>query len=278
MQNPQEYISNNLSGFYESDEVKSFTRLILQDVCRYSVADIATRKFNNLSDVQARKVKDIVLRLQNYEPYQYILGQTEFYGMPFLVTSDVLIPRPETEELVEWIIAENRLKNPKILDIGTGSGCIAVALAKKVPMAEVCAWDVSEAALSVAHENAKKNGVDVRFLLKDVLTGVVNESFDVIVSNPPYVLDAEKSTMEKNVLNFEPHLALFVPDNNPLLFYDKIAELAIRNLRSGGRLYFEINRQKGVEICEMLSNKGFLNVELRKDISRNERMVRAEKK
>lgn len=278
MQRPDEHIRNKLSGFYSPDELKSFTRLILQDVCGYSVPNITACKFNNLSDSQAQKIEEIVLRLQNYEPYQYIIGKTEFYGLPFLVTSDVLIPRPETEELVEWILLETQISKPKILDIGTGSGCIAVALAKKLPDAEVQAWDISEGALSIARKNAELNGTSVRFLLKDALQPTLDESsFDVIVSNPPYVLDQEKTTMEKNVLDFEPHTALFVPDNNPLLFYEKIAELALKHLTNNGRLFFEINREKGTDVCRMLSAKGFSNVELRKDISGNDRMILAQK-
>lgn len=278
MQHISEYISNQLSGFYQPDEVKSFTRLILQDVCEYSLTDIASRKCTNLSDEKRADVKKFVSRLQNYEPYQYIVGWTEFFGMKFSVTPDVLIPRPETEELIEWIISENRETNRKILDIGTGSGCIAVALAKKLPAANVQAWDISEKALSVARENAKLNGVEVEFLQKDILSETTNsEHFDIIVSNPPYVLEKEKAAMEKNVLDFEPHLALFVPDNDPLLFYEKIADFALKNLTKQGKLYFEINREKGSELCEMLSEKGFSHIELRKDISGNERMVRADK-
>lgn len=278
MLRPDEYIHNELSGFYPPDEVKYFTRLILQDVCGWSVTDIAACKFNDLSNAEARKIEEITSRLKIYEPYQYILEKTEFYGMPFFVTPDVLIPRPETEELVEWILSEISIPKPKILDIGTGSGIIAIALAKNLPDAEVHAWDVSENALSVARKNAELNAVGVQFSLKDVLQPIkIDTIFDVIVSNPPYVLESEKATMEQNVLDFEPHLALFVPDENPLLFYDKIADFALNNLKKNGKLFFEINRAKGKDICKMLSEKRFANVELRKDISENARMIRAEK-
>lgn len=275
---PDKYIHEKLSDFYSPDEVKSFTHLLLQDVCGYSLVDIATHKFNNLSDAQVRKLEDIVVRLQNNEPYQYILGETEFYGMSFSVTPDVLIPRPETEELVEWIVSENDLQNPKILDIGTGSGCIAVALAKKIPGSEIQAWDISDNALNVARKNAKLNDVEIEFSKKDILSEFSEGfNFDIIVSNPPYVLEKEKADMAKNVLNYEPHLALFVPDDTALIFYEKIAQLALNMLPKEGKLFFEINRQKGSEIVEVLSTKGFVNVELRTDISGNDRMIRAEK-
>lgn len=278
MQLSKESIFDALSGFYSREEIRIFIRYILEDVCNASFSEVSAYKFNHLSDLEAQKIKDIVERLKQYEPIQYILGKTAFYGMSFIVTPDVLIPRPETEELVEWILSENTEENPKILDIGTGSGCIAVTLAKKILGAKVHAWDVSEAALELTHKNAELNNVKVQISQTDVLKLQDRDTlFDIIVSNPPYVLETEKGEMEKNVLDFEPHVALFVPDENPLLFFDKIADLATTNLRFGGKLYFEINREKGVEIQSMLQAKGFTNVELRKDISGNNRMIRAEK-
>lgn len=278
MQLSDEYIFDALSGIYSREEIRVFIRYILEDVCNVSFAGVSSCKFNNLSDAQAQKIKDIVQRLRQQEPIQYILGKTEFYGLPFLVSPDALIPRPETEELVEWIVAENKLESPKILDIGCGSGCVSVTLAKKIPGAEVHAWDVSHAALELTRKNAALNNTKVHTSQTDVLKlNGFDAVFDVIVSNPPYVLETEKAEMEKNVLDFEPHIALFVPDSNPLLFYDKITDLALTNLSPHGKLYFEVNREKGHDVKEMLQKKGFTNAELRKDISGNNRMVRAEK-
>lgn len=278
MQLSDEYIFDALSGIYSREEIRVFIRYMLEDVCNVSFSGVSACKFNNLSDAQARKIKDIVERLRRREPIQYILGKTEFYGLPFIVAPGVLIPRPETEELVEWIVAENKLESPKILDIGCGSGCISVTLAKKIPGAEVHAWDVSPTALELTRKNAALNNTKVHTSQTDVLKlNACGTVFDVIVSNPPYVLETEKAEMEKNVLDFEPHIALFVPDTNPLLFYDKIADLALTNLSPHGKLYFEVNREKGHDVKEMLQKKGFTNAELKKDISGNNRMVRAEK-
>lgn len=276
MQYPIKYIESELSGFYSQSEAKALSRIILEDAFGLPFADVLACKFNHLSDSEARKIKDIVFRLKNFEPIQYILGTTLFYGMTFLVNENVLIPRPETEELVEWILAETSAKAPKILDIGTGSGCISVAIAKKMPNAEVEAWDISEGALQIASENAERNNVKVRFLLKDVFSEISNHlSLDVIVSNPPYITESEKKEMTKNVLDFEPHSALFVPDNNPLMFYERIADIAAQQLCDGGKLFFEINRAMGDEIVKMLSRKGFSEIALREDLSGNRRMVRA---
>ncbi|MDR0333463.1 MAG: peptide chain release factor N(5)-glutamine methyltransferase [Dysgonamonadaceae bacterium] len=277
MKNPTQYIQNKLNDIFSKSEISCLTRLILSDM-DISFADIASGKINDLSDTNDQKIKDIVVRLKKNEPMQYILGTTEFYGLTLSVTPDVLIPRPETEELVEWILSENDENRLSILDIGTGSGCISVALAKKLPDANVSAWDISENALEVAAGNAKRNNVNVHLSKQDVFAPFSSDVvFDIIVSNPPYVLENEKDTMEENVLDFEPHIALFVPDNNPLLFYERIADIAMNCLTLNGKLYFEINREKGGAIAEMLQQKGFADIELRKDISGNERMIRAKK-
>lgn len=277
VQNPAEHIHNALREFYPADEVKTFSRLILQDVFRYSAADIATRKFNKLSDAERIKLEDILLRLRNYEPFQYILGKAHFFDMEFTVDPSVLIPRPETEELVEWILSENKRTDPKILDIGTGSGCIAVALAKNIPQAEVHAWDISEKALRVAAANAQLNNVEVFFEQVDVLREIPGQAgYDIVVSNPPYVTESEKRGMEPNVLRFEPHEALFVPNDNALLFYERIAGIALQQLNTAGKLFFEINRAYGERIVAMLNQTGYLNVEMRKDLSGNDRMIKAE--
>lgn len=277
MQNPKYFIKSELKDLYSPDEISSLTRLILEKEFAIPFADILACKFNHLSDAEMQKLTEIVGKLKNSEPIQYILGETDFFGLTFYVNGSVLIPRPETEELVQWVLESAENKPIKILDIGTGSGCIAVTLAKKMPSAEVHAWDISEDALEVARKNAERNGVKVIFSKRDMLREPVSdEKFDIIVSNPPYVTEVEKTEMQENVLNFEPHLALFVPDDNALVLYEKIANFALTNLNNGGQLFFEINRAKGADIARLLEEKGFKNIELRKDISGNERMVMAE--
>ena len=277
--NPVEYIRTQLKNSSSPGEIRVLTRLILEEVCNLSVSEIASCKFNDLSDNKKQNIISIVKRLQNNEPIQYILGTTEFYGLPLKVTPDVLIPRPETEELVEWILQETELPQPHILDIGTGSGCIAIALAKKIKDATVDAWDVSSKSLEVAKENAALNNVVVKFSKVDVLQPLQKSPhFDIIVSNPPYIREMEKEMMSSNVLNFEPHVALFVPNNKALLFYNRIADIALQQLNNNGCLYFEINHTKGNEVTQLLHQKGFVNIELKKDISGNNRMIRAMKK
>ncbi|MDD4777551.1 MAG: peptide chain release factor N(5)-glutamine methyltransferase [Fermentimonas sp.] len=285
MQQLSHYIRHELATLYTQSELSALIRIILEEVTGLVYTGINPDKINNLSSSELRKAEDIVSRLKKSEPIQYVLGKTEFYGLNFKVTSDVLIPRPETEELVEWIVSESVKGKYAILDIGTGSGCIAVTLAKKLPESKVYAWDISDAALSIAIENARLNNVTVNFRNQDVLSAdeiklliSKGERYDVIVSNPPYVMEAEKEDMDENVLCFEPHEALFVPDENPLLFYDAISTMAMDMLKENGKLYFEINRGKGDELCRVLKNKGFEDVELRKDISGNFRMIKGVKK
>ena len=217
--------------------------------------------------------------LKKEVPIQYLLGKTHFYGLDFEVNENVLIPRPETEELVEWIINENKAidkkKKVKILDIGTGSGCIAISLAKNLPNAEVYAIDVSKKALETAKRNAISNNVEIIFMLKNVLElEILKSNYDIIVSNPPYVRNLEKEEIKKNVLDYEPHLALFVEDNDALIFYRKIASLAQKNLLENGQLYFEINQYLGKEMTDLLEEMNFKNIELRKDIYDNDRMIK----
>jgi len=276
MQDIKSYLNDELGTRYSPGEISYLTRLILERGLSIPLTDILACKFNHLSDVAVRKVHEIAGRLKQGEPIQYILGETDFFGLTFSVDSSVLIPRPETEELVQWIINTTIDGAVKILDIGTGSGCIAVTLAKKLPMAEVHAWGVSSAALEVARKNAERNGVHLIFSERDVLQDPVPEvKFDIVVSNPPYVTASEKEDMEEHVLKFEPHLALFVPDDDPLLFYRKIADVAGLNLKRGGSLFFEINREKGEQVEVLLRQKGFRSIERLKDISGNDRMVRA---
>lgn len=277
MQDILQNIRKSLSGFYPDNEISGLVRLLIEHVTKSSMPALLSDKNTKITSEEVLKIDKIVERLQRFEPIQYILGETEFYGLPFTVNQDVLIPRPETEELVELILNENKESKPRILDIGTGSGCIAVSLQKHIHESSVTAWDISEKALAVAALNSKSNSVNVTFNQVDILSDYpTNHSFDIIVSNPPYVLDSEKTDMHANVLEYEPHTALFVADNNPLLFYNRIADVAIQLLTDGGKLYFEINRAKGQETIKMLENKKFSEIRLIKDISGNDRMVRAQ--
>ena len=230
----------------------------------------------NFSSEKLSEVNDILARLKSYEPLQYIIGETWFCGYRFKVTPAVLIPRPETAELIDWIVTDNKRDGAHILDIGTGSGCIPVSLALMMDSPVVSAWDISEEALSVASENARINKADVAFSRVDVLgTDIPNIKVDILVSNPPYITESEKKDMERNVLEWEPNLALFVPDDDPLRFYRRIAELGLDILNDGGLIYFEINRAYGSETIEMLASMGYKNIELRKDLSGNDRMIKA---
>ena len=276
--NPVEYIRSQLKKTFSPGEIRIFTRLILQEVCNLSYSDILLCKFNDLSDNKKQNIISIVKRLQNNEPIQYILGSTEFYGLTFKVSPAVLIPRPETEELVAWILQETLHTTTTILDVGTGSGCIAISLAKKMPKSIVYAWDISRETLAIAQENAVLNQVTVHFSQVDVLQSIpTNQQYNLIVSNPPYIREMEKEQMSSNVLDYEPHHALFVPNSNSLLFYHRIAEIAQQQLAKNGWLYFEINQAKGAEVVKLLKKMQFTQIELRKDISGNPRMVRAMK-
>lgn len=270
------YIKQSLHGYYPDSEIVSMAKLLLTQVFGMSVVELYTGKDNNFSSNERKRLDDILVRLKKQEPLQYIIGVEEFCGLTFEVTPDVLIPRPETSELVYWIIQENEGKRSRVLDIGTGSGCIAVTLAKKLRETRVTSWDVSEKALQVASRNCRRNGVEVRLERKNVLEAVSQgEVFDIIVSNPPYVTEREKKEMERNVLDWEPALALFVPDDNPLLFYRNIAGLGREMLAPEGKLYFEINRGYGRQMVDMLEGLGYHDIELRKDISQNDRMIKA---
>lgn len=270
------YIKQSLHGYYPDSEIVSMAKLLLTQVFGMSVVELYTGKDNNFSSNERKRLDDILVRLKKQEPLQYIIGVEEFCGLTFEVTPDVLIPRPETLELVYWIIQENEGKRSRVLDIGTGSGCIAVTLAKKLRETRVTSWDVSEKALQVASRNCRRNGVEVRLERKNVLEAVSQgEVFDIIVSNPPYVTEREKKEMERNVLDWEPALALFVPDDNPLLFYRNIAGLGREMLAPEGKLYFEINRGYGRQMVDMLEGLGYHDIELRKDISQNDRMIKA---
>ncbi|MDU1890235.1 MAG: peptide chain release factor N(5)-glutamine methyltransferase [Dysgonomonas sp.] len=269
------YIKEALNNYYPESEISGFSRIIIEYIMQKSFPQ-ALLDNKEFSGEQQQRLEEILERLKTYEPIQHILEETEFFRLPFYVNKNVLIPRPETEELVELILNENKESGLKILDIGTGSGAIAIALAKYMNNAVVTAWDISHKALDIAVMNSKANSVNLSFKLVDVLGAYSrDEKFDIIVSNPPYVLESEKQTMEANVLDYEPHLALFVPDNQALLFYERIADVAFELLNENGKLYFEINRAKGEETVKMLEAKGFQNIELFQDLSKNDRMVKA---
>lgn len=277
MHNFIKYIRQSLADYYPDSEISGFIRLIIEHVTNSSLPLILLDKNTKISKEQAEEIEKIINLLKTYKPIQYIIGSTEFYGSSFIVNENVLIPRQETEELVDLIIKENTNEKPKILDIGTGSGCIAISLKKHIPIANVEAWDISKKALEVASQNCLLNKTPILLKEIDVLIDYSTDSnFDIIVSNPPYILDREKAEMDKNVLDFEPHNALFVPDNKPLLFYERIAEIARNILNNEGILYFEINRQMGQEVVKMLESKNFKNISIIKDISNNDRIVKAQ--
>lgn len=270
------YIRQELSGFYPDAEAAAMAKHILTEKFQLSALDLYAGKDMNFSSEKLSEVNDILTRLKSYEPLQYIIGETWFCGFRFKVTPAVLIPRPETAELIEWIVENGNGERKHILDIGTGSGCIPVSLALMMNAPVVSAWDISEEALTVAAENAHINNADVAFSRVDVLgTEIPYVKVDIIVSNPPYITESEKVDMEKNVLEWEPGLALFVPDNDPLRFYRRIAEIGLKILNDGGLIYFEINRAYGRETVEMLSSMGYKSIELRKDLSGNDRMIKA---
>ncbi|MNX77217.1 Release factor glutamine methyltransferase [compost metagenome] len=264
-----------LTPLYDLLETESFFYIILEDLHQMKRIDLALDPGFSFSDEELEKWNSITEKLQKEIPIQYILGNAHFYGLEFEVNENTLIPRPETEELVEWIVKKNEFKGKiKILDIGTGSGCIAISLAKNLPVATIFAIDVSEKALETAKRNAVKNEADVTFLLKNILeTEDLGQNFDIIVSNPPYVRNLEKEEIKKNILDYEPHLALFVEDDDALIFYRKIAELGQKNLVEKGQLYFEINQYLGTEMMDLLQAKNFKDIELRKDIYDNDRMI-----
>jgi len=272
-------IEDDLSQLYSREEIKSFISLLFEHLLGLSRLNVHLRQFEQIPDAKLKEINQIVDRLKNYEPIQYILGETEFYGLRFKVNPAVLIPRPETEELVEWVLNDYPEGRHTMLDIGTGSGCIPIAVAKNRPEFLVEGWDISEDALKIARENAEKIDVKVNFSRVDILKKRDSpsiEMYDLIISNPPYVIRSEQLSMLRNVTDFEPHLALFVPYNDPLIFYRVIADLATNHLNPGGRLYFEINEKKGDDLVNLLNDKHFTNIMIRKDISGRDRMINCE--
>ncbi|KAA1247074.1 peptide chain release factor N(5)-glutamine methyltransferase [Aquimarina sp. RZ0] len=269
-----------LSGLYDSEEIVAFFYILSENFLGLRRVDVVLALDQIVSDQQLLDFMNAKKCLENQHPIQYITGDTEFYGLSFAVNQSVLIPRPETEELVDWIIQDfkalEKEKTLKILDIGTGSGCIAISLAKNLKNAKVYAMDISEKAIDTARGNAIANNVEVHFIVSNVLRlDKLPHSFDIVVSNPPYVRELEKKDIKPNVLNNEPHNALFVPDDDALIFYKKITELAKLDLQDDGALYFEINQYLGFETRQMIENQGFPSVTLRKDLCANDRMIRA---
>lgn len=280
MQTTIHYIKKELAKLYPESEVQGFIRLLLETVCGWNYTAQVLKKNEIVGKSEFREIEKAVSRLKQFEPIQYILGETEFMDLKVKVNPAVLIPRPETEELVNRIIETNISNSPRVLDIGTGSGCIPLALKSRMKNAEVSAVDISVKALDVAKQNAVKNNLVVHFFEADILHwgNYSWDFFDVIVSNPPYVREIEKQKMHANVLKYEPENALFVTNENPLIFYEKIADFAHKYLAENGRLFLEINEYLGDEMCNLLKRKGFAEIELRKDINGKNRMISCEKK
>jgi len=274
---------DELSELYDREEVLSFFYILSEEFLGLKRVDIALALDKVVGEKEVHCIAEAKNRLKNSDPIQYIIGETKFYGLSFEVSQDVLIPRPETEELVDWILKDCKDRNERerlrILDIGTGSGCIAISLAKNLANATVHAMDISQEAIRIAKSNAVKNNVEIHFISENVLKlKKLDDYYDIVVSNPPYVRTMEKEEMKANVLDHEPHIALFVTDHEPLVFYEKITELVKLSLKDEGVLYFEINQYLGNETKKMIEEKGFGLVELRKDLYTNDRMIKAKLK
>ncbi len=280
-----------LSSIYDEDEAHSIFLLVIEQYLSVSRSNYTLRKEEQVVSEKLKLINSTLDELKTGKPIQYILGETVFYGLPFEVNETVLIPRPETEELVDWVIekvlglqspvdslqpATRNLQFATILDIGTGSGCIAISLKKNLSQLHVTALDVSSEALTIAKQNAVLNEVEITFIEDDIITSHISpltSQYSIIVSNPPYITQNEKEQMHQNVLANEPHLALFVSNERPLVFYEAIADFALENLIENGFLFFEINEYLGKETVDMLSHKGFKNIELRKDMQGKDRMI-----
>lgn len=271
----KETFTATLTPLYDAGEAERFFYITLEELKGWRRMDYLMHPDIEVTDAELSQWQNVLQQLEKFRPIQYILGKAHFYGLEFKVNENTLIPRPETEELVEWIIHENSKRGAfSILDIGTGSGCIPISIAKNLPGAEVSAIDISEGALAIAKENAEINNVLVNFMQTDILNAeILPVQYDVIVSNPPYVRNLEKVEINPNVLDYEPHLALFVDDADPLIFYRKIGLLAKQHLKPGGKLYYEINQYLGPETVALLEELGFKDVVLRKDFIGNDRMI-----
>ncbi|GAB5526763.1 MAG: peptide chain release factor N(5)-glutamine methyltransferase [Roseivirga sp.] len=271
------FISSRLESNYDAREAANISHELLRHFFRLDRLHLSLNEPVPFPSGQEEKLLTVIQRLLNQEPLQHITGSVEFYGLEFKSDARALIPRPETEELVHWIIEDHKVPDLTVLDIGTGTGCIPIVLAKNLKAATVSAIDVSEESLTLARENAILNEVSIDLQQLNILEEELNGRYDVMVSNPPYIPEADKTQMSANVLDFEPGLALFVPDSNPLLFYDRIASLAMKSLQPGGTLYFEIHEGYGKNVVELLQNKGFTGVTLKKDLQGKDRMTKATK-
>lgn len=270
---------NRLAALYPKEEARQQFYLTVEQLSGLSRTQLLMNSAQAVAAELDAEYERVLLELQSGKPIQHIFAEAWFYGLKFKVSGAVLIPRPETEELVDWIINTVREglatdnQGPALLDIGTGSGCIAVTLKKMLPMAQLSALDVSAAALEIAKSNALYNEVELKLILADILTYSDDNRYDIIVSNPPYITGREREEMHQNVLEHEPHLALFVSDENPLVFYKAIAEYALAHLNLNGKLFFEINEYLGQETLDMLADKGFNNIVLRQDMQGKDRIV-----
>lgn len=273
----EQYFTGEMSLLYNEEEAKQLFYLTAEHISGWNRSQLLMNKDHILDAEQLRIYKNTLEALKEGKPLQYIFSEAWFYGLKFKVNGSVLIPRPETEELVEWIlesITASKARISSLIDIGTGSGCIAIALKKNLQQAEVSALDVSAEALAVAAENAALNGTVINFIQSSIIGYHTEVKYDIIVSNPPYITEDERAAMHDNVLQHEPHLALFVTNENPLVFYKSIADFALDQLRPEGKLFFEINEYLGKETVDMLADKGFRNIELKRDMQGKERMIR----
>jgi release factor glutamine methyltransferase len=271
-------LKESLLPVYEKRETGRISGMIMENLTGLSQTQRLILKEKDLTQQQEKKLQDFIAQLLQHKPVQYVLHEAWFFGMKFYVDEHVLIPRPETEELVELIIKQPSLKHPAILDIGCGTGCIAIALKKKLSTSTVYGLDISEQALRISKKNAVVNQVDIEFIQNDILNlseDLLLPGLDIIVSNPPYIKKSEASQMNLNVLNFEPYLALFVPDNDALIFYKAIVAFSLTHLKNEGKLFFEINESLGKEIKSLLQANGFSNIEIKKDVYGKDRMVLA---
>jgi len=280
----RDYFNKTLKKLYPTSEIDTFLFLLLEEYLNFKRIDVVLKSNFEISPEDLTLLKSSTKLLEQEVPIQYILGKTEFYGFPFILNEHVLIPRPETEELVTSVLNKisklerlhpiEKEKKLKILDIGTGSGCIPISLKRSLPFAEITAIDIANETLIIAQKNASLNKVNINFIQQNILkTTALDDIYDIIISNPPYVRVSEKIEIKNNVLKNEPHLALFVEDNNPLIFYSKIAELAKSHLTKNGTLFFEINQYLGKETVELIKLKGFNKIQLKKDIFGHDRII-----
>ncbi len=269
------FIKNKLKEKYPPEEINGFINIIFEDLLNFSNVDIHMNLNQKLDNKVIYKLERIINELIQEKPIQYILGNAHFYDLKLKVSPDVLIPRQETEELVDWIITTNKNRKPNILDIGTGSGCIAITLAKNIVDSKVSAFDISKRALKIAKENSIINEVNVDFSEYNIIeqSNCINYKYDIIVSNPPYICEKERKLMNENVLGNEPELALFVPNNDPLIFYRKILEFAKNSLSEKGKVFFEINEAYGIEMKKLMGEMGYDEIILKKDINSRDRMI-----